>query len=75
MKTMLETNVLISAFVFGGKMSKLLSALLKSEHEILVSEYVDTEFKNKLESKWTYKAERTYLFYHQMPFTFLRKIF
>ena len=49
MKIMLDTNVLISAFVFGGKAGELLQELFKSKHYIYVSEYVDKEFKDKLE--------------------------
>lgn len=33
MKIMLDTNVLISAFVFGGKAGKLMNILLESEHD------------------------------------------
>lgn len=33
MKIMLDTNVLISAFVFGGNAGKLLQKLILSEHE------------------------------------------
>ena len=40
MKIMLDTNVLISALVFGGKTKLLLENLILSDHEIFVSEYV-----------------------------------
>lgn len=43
MKIMLDTNVLISAFVFGGRAGKLLHRLLESEHVLYVSDYVDKE--------------------------------
>ena len=58
MKIMLDTNVLISAFVFGGKTGNLLIKLLSSGHELLVSEYIDKELKEKLELKWPDKAEK-----------------
>ena len=48
MKIMLDTNVLISAFVFGRKTGKLIAKLFHSEHELFVSEYIDREFKDKL---------------------------
>ncbi len=51
MKTMLDTNVLISALVFGGRTGRLLNMLFESEHELYVSEYIDQEFKEKL-MKW-----------------------
>ena len=44
MKIMLDTNVIISALIFGGKAGKLLELLFDSEHELYVSEYVDKEF-------------------------------
>ncbi len=34
MKIMLDTNVLISALVFGGRAGKLLNMLFESEHEL-----------------------------------------
>ena len=52
MKILLDTNVLISALIFGGKAGQLLSMLFDSEHELYVSEYVDKEFKEKLDIKW-----------------------
>lgn len=52
MKIMLDTNVLISAFVFGGKAGRLLQKLFDSEHELYVSDYVDQELKAKLQMKW-----------------------
>ncbi len=70
MKILLDTNVLISAFVFGGKAGKLMNLLFGSQHEMLVSEYVDREFREKLAVKWPEKAERVYQIYRQMDFCF-----
>lgn len=72
MKIMLDTNVLISAFVFGGKAGKLLEKLFSSKHELLVSEYVDQEFKAKLQQKWPAKADRVYNLYRTLDFTFCK---
>lgn len=58
MKIMLDTNVLISALVFGGRTKYLLENLVLSEHEIFVSEYVCNEFIEKLKEKWPNKSER-----------------
>jgi len=44
---MLDTNVLISALIFGGQAGRLLSKLFLSEHELLVSEYDDEESEPK----------------------------
>ena len=60
MKILLDTNVLISALIFGGKAGQLLSMLFDSEHELYVSEYVDKEFKEKLDIKWPDKLQRIY---------------
>ncbi|MCC8082120.1 MAG: putative toxin-antitoxin system toxin component, PIN family [Lachnospiraceae bacterium] len=70
MKILLDTNVLISAFVFAGKTGALLSELIGSDHRLYVSEYVDREFKEKLEMKWPDKAERIYALFHKMSFHF-----
>lgn len=72
MKIMLDTNVLISALVFGGKAGKLLGKLFESTHELLVSDYVDQEFKAKLQQKWPAKADRVYELYHTMDITFCK---
>lgn len=49
MKIMLDTNILISAFVFRGRVRKILDILFESDCELYVSEYVDAEFKHILE--------------------------
>lgn len=70
MKILLDTNVLISALVFGGKAGKLLNILFSSEYELYVSEYIDQEFKAKLEMKWPSKAQTVYSLYRQLDFHF-----
>lgn len=70
MRILIDTNVLVSAFVFGGKAGALLNMLFESNHELLVSDYVDAEFKAILESKWRAKSELVYSLYHKLPFVF-----
>ncbi len=70
MKILLETNVLISAFVFGGKAGQLLEKLFDSDFELLVSDYVNKEFHDKLNEKWPNKASKVYTLYRTMPFSF-----
>ena len=70
MRIVIDTNVLVSAFVFGGKAGTLMNMLFESSHELLVSDYVDAEFKAILEMKWKEKAEKVYLLYHKLPFVF-----
>lgn len=72
MKIMLDTNVLISAFVFGGKAGELLQNLFESEHYLYVSEYVNKEFKDKLKEKWPAKAEKVYSLYRKLDFVFCK---
>ena len=70
MKIMLDTNVLISAFVFGGQTGELLERLWEMNEQLYVSEYIDQEFKAKLEAKWPLKAEKIYQLYHRLNIVF-----
>ena len=70
MRIIIDTNVLISAFVFSGKVEKLLEMLFDGGYELLVSDYVDAEFKAKLEEKWPLKAQKVYSLYRTLPFKF-----
>jgi putative PIN family toxin of toxin-antitoxin system len=70
MKIMLDTNVLISALVFGGKAGELLNLLFDSEHELFVSDYIDSEFKETLQNKWPANADRVYSLYRQLDIHF-----
>ncbi|MDD5942745.1 hypothetical protein [Fibrobacter sp.] len=44
MRILLDTNVLISAFVFGGTAGRLLEKLFDGDFDLLISDYVDKEF-------------------------------
>ena len=70
MRIMLDTNVLISALIFDGRIGRLLKFLLDSRYPVLVSEYVDREFHDKLEEKWPGVASEIYALYRSMSFTF-----
>lgn len=70
MKIMLDTNVLISALIFGGKTGKLLDKLMRSEHDLLVTDYVNQEFKDKLYIKWPEKAKKIYTLYRSLNLFF-----
>ena len=74
MKIMLDTNVLISAFVFGGKVRDVLKILFDTNCEIYVSEYVDTEFKRILTEKWSNRADKIYALYRSIDFVFCSSI-
>ena len=47
-----------------------MNMLFETSHELLVSDYVDAEFKAILEMKWKEKAEKVYSLYHTLPFVF-----
>ena len=72
MKIMLDTNVLISAFVFDGSVGKLLDLLFERGDDLYISEYVDSEFKEKLKLRWKDKAANVYKKYRSMCFVFCR---
>ena len=69
---MLDTNVLISAFIFGGTAGRVMQALFASplEYDLYVSEYVDSEFHDKLHLKWPDKADYVYTAYRKTNLIF-----
>ena len=70
MRVLLDTNVLISAFVFGGAAGRLLEKLFDGDFELLVSDYVEKEFCAKIEEKWPDKFDQVYSLYKELPFIF-----
>ena len=63
MRIMLDTNILISAIVFDGKILRLLNDLFENEEvEIFVSEYVEDEFRKNLNKNW---AARAFIFFEK----------
>ena len=70
MKVMLDTNVLVATFVFGGKVREVLKILFDTYCEIYVSQYVDSEFKRILCEKWNDRADKIYSLYRSMNFVF-----
>ena len=70
MKIMLDTNVLISAMVFGGKARTVLLALISTDNKIYVSDYVAKEFSEKVQQKWPNKADRLLVLFYSLPVCF-----
>ena len=70
MRILLDTNVLISAFVFGGAAGRLLEKLFDGDFELLVSDYVEKEFCAKIEEKWPDKFDQVYSLFKELPFVF-----
>lgn len=70
MKIMLDTNVLISALVFGGKARSVLLKLIGTDHKIYVSDYVSKEFCEKVHQKWSDKADEFLALFRDLPVCF-----
>ena len=58
MRIMFDTNFLISAFVFGGKIEKLLDLIYDTGHSVYVTEYVDLEFRRVVNKKFSDRKEK-----------------
>ena len=52
MKVMLDTNVLISAFIFKSKKLNQLIRKLADEHEIVICSYTINEIEQLMENKF-----------------------
>lgn len=52
MRVMLDTNILISAFVFKSKKMKELIYKLSKEHEIIICSYTVEELKELIQTKF-----------------------
>ena len=67
MRIMLDTNILISALAFKGRVYRVIDDLQKnSKHDILVSAYVENEFKKKISVKWADRAEEIFKDYESL---------
>lgn len=51
-KILIDTNILISSIVFGGKVNKVLVELINRKCKIFVTQYIDHEFRDKIIEKW-----------------------
>ena len=52
----MDTNVLVSAILFGGKPSRIVELAKDGLIELFVSPFILTEFEDKLKSKFGYTA-------------------
>lgn len=69
MKVMLDTNILISAFVFKSKIMNELIYVLSTKHEIFICSYVVDELRNIVKNKFNVKADELEEFFEKFPFT------
>lgn len=63
MRVMLDTNILISAFIFKSSKMNLLIEKLSKEHEIVICSYTIEELKDLIKEKFNveYKALDNFL--------------
>ena len=69
MKVMLDTNILISAFIFKSKLMNDLIYKLSAEYEIVICSYVIEELYELLESKFNVRKDELDIFLKSFPFT------
>lgn len=68
MRIMLDTNFLISAFAVGGKIRKIFNLLLTTEWEIIITEYIDSEFRRVINKKFSKRAGKIIADYEENNF-------
>lgn len=68
MKILVDTNVLISAFVFGGRTKEVLLELMDSRHEVFITTYIQNEFEKKISEKWGEHMDKILQKFHQIGF-------
>ena len=68
MKVMLDTNILVSAFVFKSKMMNQLIYKLSTEHEIVICSYTIEELKELVDTKFKVTQNDLDEFLKDFPF-------
>ena len=68
MKVMLDTNILVSAFVFKSKMMIQLIYKLSTEHEIVICSYTIEELKELVDTKFKVTQKDLDEFLKDFPF-------
>ena len=68
MKVMLDTNILVSAFVFKSKMMNQLIYKLSTEHEIVICSYTIEELKELIDTKFKVTQKDLDEFLKDFPF-------
>ena len=73
MKIMLDTNVLVSAFISKGEtISKMIEILTDTDcHSIVLSSYVLQELKDVVKEKFPAKQPELDIFLTNLPFEFV----
>lgn len=68
MRVMLDTNILISAFLFKSKIMNKLIYKLSKEHEIVICSYTVDELKELIKTKFKVKVEVLDNFLKEFPY-------
>ena len=68
MKVMLDTNILVSAFVFNSKKINELIFRLSKEHEIIICSYTIEELKELIKTKFRINPKELDDFLKNFPF-------
>ena len=68
MRVMLDTNILISAFIFKSKKMNLLIYKLSTEHIIVICSYVIEELRELVNAKFNVDMEDLDEFLNNFPF-------
>lgn len=71
MKVMLDTNILISAFVFKSKKMNELIYKLSKEHKIIICSYTIDELKELVKTKFKVNIKYLDEFLKDFPFEFV----
>lgn len=69
MKVMLDTNILVSAFVFKSQKLNELIYKLSIEHEIIICTYTLEELDELIKTKFNIKPDSLDQFLKEFPFT------
>ncbi len=65
MKVMLDTNILISAFIFKSKKMRDLIDKLSKEHEIVICSYTIEELNELIDTKFQVRKEVLDTFFNE----------
>jgi len=71
MRIMLDTNVLVSAFIFKGQTISRMIDLLTENHSIVLSSYVLGELKEVIKDKFPAKYPGLDIFLTSLPFEYV----
>ena len=69
MKVMLDTNILVSAFVFKSKIMNDLIYKISNNYEIIICSYIIEELNELIKYKFKIKQETLQNFFNEFPYT------